>query len=459
MGKWDKPKPKTKELRINVFGASGGVLPDTLVEVEFEGTYFHATTNSIGLAKVTVPFSTYACNLFLFKKGYENFTERRDLTANTVQNFYFTLKVKENPVPEFLEPIVISNKKFKTESNQPFQWRSITWFRLIHQVANGEDVSYLAHLKELGFNSVRILSTAKVLFDLPPEKGREFLSTTLNVLESHGLYAEVVACVDTAKRSYDFKAHARAVAITCELHSNAFFEFANEPWHSVQDPELHDLEHVTELARQATSGLNLPYSAGTPTTDEPNSDGSIPNPIGDYLTPHLDRGRPGWEQIRRVRELENLMQVSGLPVVNNEPIGFDEQDGSVTGRQRFNNPEYALGLGVLGRIFTIGTTFHCQAGLQCDPLGPIQEKCAEDFIIGNTIIPDDEYLTFKNATWVDSPVDSFEDCVRVYSGLGPNKSIVCALGTQPTYRIIMKNGYRLGNLLIDRNEIKVWELL
>jgi len=262
------------------------------------------------------------------------------------------------PVPPVTENFIdkcgalkIDGRFFRcSKTDEPFRWRGITWFRFLHQVVNDEDTSYLAELSSTGFNLIRVLSTAEILFDLNPTAALDNLDRALKVAREHELYVEIVAVIDTARRNYDWRGHARSVAVICKANDNCVYEFANEPGHGVQSPELHELEDVTQFAANAVQGLDLVYSAGSWGIDEPTCSPSIDDcqkefiddPRGAYLTPHLDRGRDKWNMVRRVRELERMSSVGNQPVVNDEPVGFDELDGSITGKQRLNDCNIAL---------------------------------------------------------------------------------------------------------------------
>lgn len=469
MGKFDffnpKPKPRTKNVRVIVNDDQGPV-KDLYVEVEFIGTAYSGVTDIFGNTVITLPWSAYACNVIINHSSYEPHVTFKPLGAVPETLIHVRL-VK---VPVIIEPepnpivlpstIVRDGRFFKYTDGTVFRWRAITWFRFLEQVKNGEDLSYLDVLREMGFNILRVLSTA-TWFGLSPEEGREVLAKAKEIAYKKGFYLEVVAVVDSGVRDYDWKYHARRIAEICaEGDYTTFYEFANEPGHGVQSEELHNLAACTRFAEDAVRGLNLNYSAGSWGTDEPGPNDTIPHPVGNYLTPHLDRGRDKWNQVRRVRELEALNHISNRPVINDEPIGFDELDGSQTGRQRFNDPDIALTFGVLSRIMEVGTTFHCQSGLKCEELGPVQLKCAQDFILGTKLVPDNSILRFKNVGWVDSPIASYNEsnCIRVYSGLGDGQ-IVIALGLTGDPEIVMKNGYVLGERIIDRDAVKVWRLV
>jgi hypothetical protein len=184
----------------------------------------------------------------------------------------------------------------------------------------------------------------------------------------------------------------------------------------------------------------------------------------DAVTAHLDRGRDPWNMVRRVRELENVSAVSRKPVINSEPIGFDETERQGS---RLTSPAIAAAFGVLSRIFGIPTTLHSTAGLHCAIPGPVTTACAEAFIAGTRIVPDAAILTFQNAGWPTSPVRSarFADgapkpnsCVRAYSGVNGNTGVLALLGVQGDPGIEMQQGWSLGPLVAEWSELRVYQI-
>ena len=149
---------------------------------------------------------------------------------------------------------------------------------------------------------------------------------------------------------------------------------------------------------------------------------------GSFVTAHLDRGRDKWNQVRRVRELAVLGDTTRKPVVNNEPIGAAES--SQAGR-RESDPAFFFCMGALNRVFEVGGVFHSEAGLNGALPGPVQQACAEAFVEGSRIVPADDRLVFKNATWADSPVVKarFDDTIiRAYTGVGGSAAWTVLVG-------------------------------
>lgn len=374
------------------------------------------------------------------------------------------------PAP-VLTRLRVDGRRIVTSDGRPFVWRGVTAFRLVHDVARGDEArarAYLAWAAATGFDLVRVLTTAVHLFDLSPGDGRRALPRLLELAAEYGLYVEVVAIADSASRGYDIRDHARQVARLCADVPHATYAFANEPYHPTQHKDLHDPAETQRLAEAAVAGLDLLWTAGPAANDEDHV-----APLGAYVVRHLDRGRDKWNQVRRVWEIGYVQEHSGKPAVSDEPIGFDELDGSQTGRQRLNDPDIALTFGVLHRITATGMTFHLQAGLQCDIPGPVQQRCAADFVAGTRIVPDDVVLRRKNARWADSPVADaqFVDgdvtrVVRVYTGIDGDSGVTIALGIardrvtgaplDPGIR--WQHGWSIRETLVDRAAVKVWRI-
>lgn len=359
----------------------------------------------------------------------------------------------EGPCP----PITVDGRVMRCADGSLFRWRGVTGFRLIHQVATGDEAGATAYLdwaRATGFNVVRAVAHESLLFDLSPEAGQAALPRALDLAGSRDLLVEVVAVTDTGDRPYDFRAHARRVAEICAAHANCLFEFANEPGHPTQVAELHDMRIVDEAAAAAVRGLGLSWTAGTSWESDLE-----PIPGGAYIVRHLDRGGDGWRQAARLREFERLGAKLGKPVVSNEPIGFDEVDGAITRRQRLDDCDVALAFGVLSRVFEVGTTFHLQAGLQNDVPGPVQGRCADEFVRGSRVLPDEARVELIEGSDAASPVAAAPPGAGpVFVGRSGDRAIVAAIGPAPLAAPQPRTGWTIESTPIERPQIKVWIL-
>lgn len=315
-------------------------------------------------------------------------------------------------------------------------------------------VDRLSEYRALGFNGVRVFAGALSWAGQSPEQARANLPQFLDVAGQLGLRVEVVPITDSGT-GYDVTSHVHVVADICRDREHVVIELANEYWHPTQSGWVHDPRNLLALRRSLPSFI--PMSLGAPGTDEPEDT----TPFADYLTLHLDRGRDKWNQVRRVRELETASARYGKPVLNNEPIGADELDGSQTGRQRFNDPSFFFCLGALNRIFEVGGVFHSQAGLQAEPLGPVQRQCAHAYISGGNAIDTPERLVFKNAGWVDSPVKSAnfdQTVVRAYSGIVGHRGWLVLVGLRGDPRVEYQNGWHPEGVVAEMSGCQIVRL-
>ncbi len=248
--------------------------------------------------------------------------------------------------------------------------------------------------------------------------------------------------------SEQIRDHVRRVAEVCASHKNCLLEVSNEFYHTSQHQWLRVLENLNSLAVEIPAGVLYALSAGT-------DDESI-EPGGLFINRHLDRGRDPWNQIRRVRELEDLSARTGKPVISGEPMGFGE---GTEGKDRWTDPAYAYAFGVLSRIMEVGTTFHCEAGLQCVLPGPAQTACIDAFIAGTRVLPDDITLAFRNAGWDSSPVKAadFDKVVRAYSGVGA-RNLLALVGLSGDPRVEFRGTWHTLCKLGSYPGIEVWEM-
>ena len=359
--------------------------------------------------------------------------------------------------PEVCGRLQVKGRFITCASGEPFRWRGVTGFRLVHQVARDEEASarrYLSWARDAGFNLIRVVSTATFLFDLSPEDGRAALPRALVLAREFGLYVEVIAVNDSADRDYDWRLHSRLVAETCAAVDHCIFEFANEPGHGLQDVRLHDMDSVDRFASAAVDGLDVVWTAGPSWGDD-----MADSPSGAFVVRHLERAGTPWDMAQRLWGFERLSARLDRPVVSNEPIGFDEQPGAMTGRQRIVDCDAALVFGALSRVLEVGTTFHLQAGLQNEGPGALQRLCATDFIRGTRLVPDAVVL---NARQVGDPLSPIESVVagnaeRVYAGTGSGRGLVVTFGAGGLPDLAWRPNVE-AVLAIDRPEVRIWRV-
>ena len=429
-----------------------------------------AATDAAGNVTFRLPAGDY--DVWTEPAGYSRAEQHVELRADTS----VALSVAALPPPAPPRPPTIRGRleargrAFVYPDGTRFRWRGVTAFALLDQVADGREDqarAFLVWARDTGFTVVRVLAMARWLFDLSPEAGRAALPRLFELVRDADLYVELVALADTrAFPGLDLRGQVRAVGAQCAAVEHCLLEVANEPYHGTHVEGLTPAR-LADLAREVPGPVLV--ALGSAADDESREMAIAP---ADYVTVHLDRGRDAWNMVRRVRELELLSADTGLPVVDDEPDGFGEAewvtrvDGTPYRRQV--RPELAFGMGVLGRVFEVGSTFHCEAGLTATVPGPVQQAAAAAFVAGARIVPDDQVLSFRNAGWPGSPVSRFRAAdgppidhaaVRAYSGLaGDAAGITVLLGVRGDPAIEWGGGWRPGAVLAERPEIKVIEI-
>lgn len=234
----------------------------------------------------------------------------------------------------------------------------------------------------------------------------------------------------------DIENHVIAVAQICQSHENTIFEAANEGYHPTQDEWLHDFSTIRHLVSLAKRNAPDVLIGGTAQAD----DEGLETFGAEYLPIHLDRGRPMWDQVRRIREAENG------EAQTNEPAVVQEAEKEL-------DPEWWLVFGFLARGFEIDAVFHSDDGVNGRMLGDALLS-AQAFLQGFTsIIPDDLDVAYQNSNvnggWPDSPVASHnvETCVRAYSFVAGNHGWTIALGITGSPDLVFKAGWRPERIL------------
>jgi type VI secretion system secreted protein VgrG len=302
-------------------------------------------------------------------------------------------------------------------------------------------LAMLDWVRSAGFNGVRVFAGALTWAGQTADGARAALPGFLNAAAERGLYVEVTCLTDTGKAPFDKSRHLQEIAAIVKTMPHVLIEIANEFFHDTQDRDVHDPGWLRQQIGIFREGGH-PVAIGAPHEDEP-SEGRWDGTGGNYGTAHLDRGRDKWNQVRRVREIEACSDAGKFPVLNNEPIGAAEPG---TPGQRRNDPEFFFTLGALNRLFEVGGVFHFQDGLHCNvPVGGVQQKCAEAFVRGSHAMDSiDARLTFKNATWADSPVGgaNFDGTiVRAYSGVSGNDGFTVLVGLSGDPGLRWANGW------------------
>ena len=250
----------------------------------------------------------------------------------------------------------VQGKMFVRADGSPFEWRGISAFALVEQVANGrasEAESYLAWAASQRITVVRVLVMAQHLFKLSPDQGRAALPRLLELAAARRVLVEIVALADTAGVPMDFEQHVKEVGAIAARHANALVEIANEPAHPTQDTRLHKADTLRALAALVPDVV--PVALGS----AEYGDGFAG---GDYVTYHFprDTGDDGWGHVRKLADGATLVDRWAKPVVSDEPIGAGER--FVAGR-RDDDPRRFAGAALLTRFAGLHPTFHYESGL------------------------------------------------------------------------------------------------
>jgi hypothetical protein len=325
----------------------------------------------------------------------------------------------------------------------PFPWRGITAFRLLEMEANGREAdadAYLRWARSQDLTVVRVLVMAKLIFDLPPDRGLEALPRLLRRAAAHGLYVEVVALADTKRYPVDPVQHVSRIGAICAEHDNALIEIANEPDHGSQMEKLSDVRFLSSL--RAKVPPVVPVALGSSIRDGGlGGDGGN----GDYLTVHLTRRAWGTPrgQLSDIPKAADLSRRTGKPVVSDEPIGAGEK---LEPGRREADPGRFRAMALATRLAGLGATFHYEDGIQAKiPTG----RQAEAFAAWReawSILPAgiEHRATFHSGQSKRSPVE------RVGAG-GHLPAFVAEVGDEawamlvsagPDARVVWRTGWR-----------------
>ncbi|MCX6551186.1 MAG: carboxypeptidase-like regulatory domain-containing protein [Acidobacteria bacterium] len=427
------------------------------------------TTNADGFALLTlVPATLSASHLTITASGYQPYSQHVDLDPGHITLAATLTVIPPDPPRQVRGQLTAQYRALTYPDGSRFIWRGITAFGLNAMVSSGheaEAVAWMTAARASGFSVVRVLVMLPQGWftwdaDFTPDDGLAALPRTLARAREADLYVHVTVLANTAAiPDADFASYIERAGVICATTDNcAVVEAANEPYHASQADPVHDPVHLAAWVARVPAPI--PTALGTPAND---GDGAT-MAAGSTITIHLDRGRDRWNRVRRVRELETTSAATGRYVIDSEPMGADETEQP--GR-RDTDPAAFFGQGALSRIFAVGSTFHCEACLQTVPLGPVQRACAEAFLDGTRIVPDDVTLTFQNAGWSASPVKAFRvgdpalvpnTAVRAYSGLSSTHNVLALVGVAGDPGVEWHGGWRPAGMLTDRDALQIWTL-
>lgn len=355
------------------------------------------------------------------------------------------------PVPGVLPMLSIVGREFR---DRGVLWipRFVSGLTLLVRTP-AEQEAFLDWALRSGFNGVRVFAGALSSWAAQtPEGARASLEPLLDRCAVRGLACEVTAITDSAT-GYDARAHLAAIVSIVGSRRSVLLELANEVGHPTQAASL-----TPDVLRSWGTELcdGMLWAIGAAQVDEPDASGNYPTSGGSYSTAHLDRGRPRWDNVRRVREIYAIADVTGRPALDNEPMGADEMDGSATGRQRWNDPALFGALGALDRLFGVGGVHHSQAGRMATLPGQVQQACADAYVKCGRAV--DRAMgpvvgTYKNVGHADGPLVNVPygdqpgaKATRLYASVNGSVGALVIVGNAGT-SLNWANGWRLLRVL------------
>jgi hypothetical protein len=251
-----------------------------------------------------------------------------------------------------------------------FEWRGISAFALLEQIAHGrsaEAEAYLAWAAGQRITVVRVLVMAQHLFRLSPADGRVALPRLLELAAARNLHVEIVALADTAGVPVEFEAHVKEVGAIAARHRNALVEIANEPAHPTQAVRLHKADTLKALASLVPEAVPVAFGSAEYGDEFAG---------GDYATYHFprDTGDDGWGHVQGLASGAALVDRWRKPVVSDEPIGAAAK---FQAGRRDDDPRRFAAAALMTRFVDLQPTFHYEGGLLAkQPAGKEQEAFA-----------------------------------------------------------------------------------
>lgn len=440
----DVPIPTTYQLSVVVRDTAGHFVHEATVSTGGQTL----TTNAFGFAQTTLTPGTYT--VAVQKAGYET---PPDLVINLSRHLHRDIRLVPRPPPT--SRLRIDGRFFINDAGT-YRGRWTSGLTLLAR-SRDERSAFLDWAVSTGFDGVRVFAGNLPWAGQTPASALAALPDLILETQARGLYLYVVAITESAA-GFDVEDHLRQVAQLCAAGPHCVLEVANEIGHSTQSSTVNDPRRLEAIARRVVPS-SVTWSLGAMLgLDEPNADGVYPaNGAAPFNTAHLDRGRDKWNQVRRVREIAGISEITNKPAISGEPIGAAEQPQP--GR-RESDPHFFFAYGALCRMFELGAcVFHSEDGLQARLPGPVQQQCAEAFVEGVRSIDTTARLGYRNAGWSggDVPVASFTNAVRVYAGVTGSEGYVVVVGDQGV-QVEWKNGYRVVADVARRPGVIVWKI-
>ena len=269
--------------------------------------------------------------------------------------------------------------RFVREDGSTFAWRGFSDFSLFHRFLSGDAIdAVLAERAALGANVLRVfgmygaegIGRANGLGALVPSKQPRYfdrLAAFLDLIAARGLRVEFVVFADAQElmpSAADQQTHLNRVAAVLAPRWNAIGEIVNEPFKNGVEP----------MRLRAPAGML--WASGEYAWD----DGAAASHL-DFVTWHPDRST-GWPSSAQA-QMDMAARVR-VPVVADEPLGFAE---AAREGERSTSADEAAWFAAAAALAGAGATFHSDAGVASQRLGPAQKAAASAWFAGASWVP------------------------------------------------------------------------
>lgn len=259
--------------------------------------------------------------------------------------------MNQQSYPKESGPVSIQGKFFYN-NGKIWRWQGASMFLLLERLMNGEHIS-----PQIDWMQKHRVNVARVFIAGVDWTGHDFLykrSDWLSSLQSmdallaiSGIRLEATVCTSQGNDM-------RWVPILQDIYDalqgrwNVFVEWVNEP--GVQGDGL-TWAWENEYSIPSAYGIN----------PEADNESWLPCRHLGYITPHLARDMDHYP--RNGKELLEMREAYGVPIVDDEPLGIADYDKSGSGARTTNRIAVASHFGIAA-MYGNGATNHSQFGLE-----------------------------------------------------------------------------------------------